>query len=166
MNVYFIDTSIFLNILDVPGRNSEREDVLKRLKELIEDNRNTSLILPFATIIETGNHIAHCDNGNARRDAADRFKKYINKMIDDEAPWSYYGEQFGVEDLRKICESFPDKAMRGFGIGDLSIIQAYEKYKANAVAVNRISIWSLDEHLCSYSEELTPMSLRNNHSSN
>ncbi len=162
MNVYFIDTSVFLNIVDVPGRNEQKGEVAKRLKEIVGDKNNT-LILPYATIIETGNFIAHCNNGTERRNAALRFKDYIIKMINDEAPWSYYGEQFGMDDLEKMCESFPEYAMNEVGIGDLSIIQAYEKDKSNATAVNRISIWSLDEHLSAYSEALTPISLRNVH---
>lgn len=162
MNVYFIDTSVFVNILDVPKMNNERKEVMHRLKELITGEGN-ALILPFATIIETGNHIAHCANGNERRRAAERFKDYIIKMINEEAPWKYYGEQFGIEDLKIMCENFPDMAMKGEGIGDLSIIQAYEKYKSTSVSVSHICIWSLDNHLSSYSEDLIPASLRNIH---
>ena len=70
MYVHFIDTSVFLNIINVPGRNQQREEVMKELKGLLEQKDVNTLILPFATIIETGNHIAHCGDGNQRRVAS------------------------------------------------------------------------------------------------
>lgn len=67
MNVRFIDTSILLNILDVPDRNQNKDEVVKEFKTLIGSQTET-LILPLATIIETGNHIAHIGSGNVRRE--------------------------------------------------------------------------------------------------
>lgn len=81
MYVHFIDTSLFLNIVNVPGRNQQREEVMRELKELLKDSKANALILPFATIIETGNHIAHCSDGNERRKAAQRFCEFIEKRL-------------------------------------------------------------------------------------
>ena len=67
MNIRFIDTSILLNILDIPGRNADKDMVTKEFKQIIKDP-NQTLILPLATIIETGNHIAHISNGCVRRE--------------------------------------------------------------------------------------------------
>ncbi|ETT55141.1 hypothetical protein C162_03547 [Paenibacillus sp. FSL R7-269] len=39
------------------------------------------------------------------------------------------------------------------GVGDLSIIQVYKKYK-NVPAIGSIRIWSLDHHLQAYYEEM------------
>ena len=86
----------------------------------------------------------------------------LKRMIKDEAPWKFYSDQFSEEDLLEICKGFPDSAMRGMGFGDLSIIQAYNKYKAGTPAIRRIRIWSVDKHLgYNYDEELTPHGLRN-----
>lgn len=60
-DVYFIDTSVLLNILSVPNRNQCESQIKNELMEYVR--RNVVLILPLATIIETGNHIAHIDNG-------------------------------------------------------------------------------------------------------
>ncbi|WP_308255994.1 hypothetical protein [Geminocystis sp. GBBB08] len=41
---------------------------------------------------------------------------------------------------------FPDSAMRGSGLGDLSIIHDWQKL-CNINQGRRVYIWSLDEHL-------------------
>lgn len=67
MRVHFIDTSVFVNIIDVPNMNDQRGTVMKELKELLKNRNKEKMILPFATIIETGNHIAQNGNGQQRR---------------------------------------------------------------------------------------------------
>jgi len=159
MDVHFIDTSVFLNIINVPDRNQNREEVLEELS-IISENGDT-LLLPFATIIETGNHIAQNGDGNQRRKSAERFCEIIRKTIRNEAPWKYYGQQMTEADLQSICENFQDSAMREVGFGDLSIIQAYEKYKNDTPAINRIRIWSIDKHLMIFDEKLHNINMRN-----
>lgn len=127
MDVHFIDTSVLLNILNVPGRNERHDEVMEELRGLGEKANVNALILPFATIIETGNHIAHCGDGNQRRKAAVKFQECIDKTVKQKAPWQYYGNQLTARDLEIICKDFPDSAMRGEGFGDLSIIRAYQK---------------------------------------
>ena len=162
MYVHFIDTSVFLNIINVPGRNQQREEVMKELKGLLEQKDINTLILPFATIIETGNHIAHCGDGNQRRRAAGKFSECIEKTINNKAPWQYYGDQLTPEDLKEICKEFPEFAMQGEGFGDLSIIRAYKKYKAETPAIHKIRIWSVDWHLRDmYEENIETFKLRN-----
>ncbi len=162
MYAHFIDTSVLLNILNVPGRDQQRDKVMRELKELLDQRGKNALILPFATIIETGNHIAHCGDGNQRRKAAVKFSECIDKTINNKAPWQYYGNQLTPEDLREICEEFPDSAMRGEGFGDLSIIRAYQRYKEETPAIHKIRIWSVDEHLKDiYEEDMKNAKLRN-----
>lgn len=162
MFVHFIDTSVFLNIINVPGRNQQHDEVMKELKELLSQKDENAFILPFATIIETGNHIAHCSDGNQRRKAAEKFTECIEKTINNKASWQYYGNQLTPEDLKQICMEFPDFAMRGEGFGDLSIIRAYEKYKDETPAIHKIRIWSVDKHLKDhYEETVETIKLRN-----
>lgn len=68
MNVRFIDTSVMLNLLEVPEMCSKAKEVKEQWKEVLRTEE--VLILPVATIIETGNHIAHISNGNVRRTIA------------------------------------------------------------------------------------------------
>ena len=162
MYVHFIDTSVFLNIVNVPGRNQQRDEVMRELKQLLTNCEGNALILPFATIIETGNHIAHCSDGNIRRKTAQRFCECIEKTVTNEAPWQYYGNQLTIEDLSEICKDFPDFAMREEGFGDLSIVQAYKKYKDETPAIHKIRIWSVDSHLKDiYEETVESVYMRN-----
>lgn len=162
MYVHFIDTSVFLNILNVPGRNQQHDEVMKELKELLKEKDKNVFGLPFATIIETGNHIAHGGDGNQRREAAERFTKCIEKTINNKAPWQYYGNQLTSDDLKIISREFPNCAMRGEGFGDLSIIRAYEKYRDETPAISKIRIWSIDRHLKNnYQETVERIQLRN-----
>lgn len=154
MNVVFIDTTVFLNIINLDGRNDHRDQVMKTLKEYLASSNSYALILPLATIIEAGNHIAHGSNGEYRRRAAKIFCDCIEKMLNDEAPWKYYGEGVKPDDLRSMCKIFPEYALNEVGFGDISIIQAYEKYKTTVPGVGHISIWSLDSHLAGYSEDI------------
>ncbi len=154
MNIRFIDTSILLNILDIPGRNADRDLVTEEFKQIIQD-KNQTLILPLATIIETGNHIAHISDGRVRREKGERMAEYLRRTAKGESPWKYYDRGLAQTDLLKLADQFPDSAMRAMGIGDLSIIYAYEQYKEEVPAVGSIMIWSTDKHLAQYKEEMS-----------
>lgn len=77
MNVRFIDTSVMMNLLEVPGRCADSQMIKDEFRQII-DNKEV-LILPIATIIETGNHIAHISNGNSRRTIASKFGELFEK---------------------------------------------------------------------------------------
>ena len=59
-----VDTSILLNILNVPGKNERQDEVFAAFEEKVEAGE--TFFLPLATIIETGNHIGHLPVGNER----------------------------------------------------------------------------------------------------
>ncbi len=86
MNIHFIDTSVFANILDIPNMNADRKLVIAEFNKLIKSKKDR-LILPYATLIETGNHIAHNGDGRQRRKVAEVFATYLRKPIRNEAPW-------------------------------------------------------------------------------
>lgn len=160
MNVHFIDTSVFVNILNVTNMNEKHKEIMEELETLIY-TKTEMLILPFATIIETGNHIAQNGDGRQRRASAEQFRTCLIKTVEGEAPWAYYGEQMTPEDLKLICADFGDFAMRGEGFGDLSIICAYQRFKEETPAVSRIRIWSRDKHLQAYDETVHRVVTRN-----
>ena len=54
--IVLLDTSVYLNILDVPGWNQERDTILDEFEIRVGDD--DIFLLPMATIWETGNHIA------------------------------------------------------------------------------------------------------------
>lgn len=160
MSVRFIDTSIIMNLLEVPHKCEKAEKVKAEFKTAV-DNKDI-LILPVSTIIESGNHIAHIADGTIRRRLALKFKEFLEKTANGEAPWKLYGVKLEKEDLLLLAERFPDYALHyKMGLGDMSIICFYEKYKEEVPAVGHIMIWSEDRHLQGYEEDVTIKRRRN-----
>jgi len=123
-------------------------------------NRSETLILPIASIIETGNHIAHIGDGNIRRTTAQRFAQYLMDTADNTAPWSLINLEWTPDDLRKFADIFPEQAMRRVGFGDMSIIDAYNDYIERTPGVS-VRIWSTDDHLMAYRHEAPEIGRRN-----
>lgn len=144
--VAIVDTSIFCNVLNIPHMSSDRTQVVEKLKELIEED--TNLLLPMAAVYETGNHIAQLSDGRNRRRFAESFVEQVKKAIEGEAPWKVM-QLPKMEEVEEWLGGFPDSAMRGAGMGDLSIIKEWEKM-ARKTPNCRIFIWSLDGDLQGY----------------
>jgi hypothetical protein len=138
-----VDTSVLLNVLDVPGRNQDRAAVFATLVAHVEQNDH--LLLPMAAIVETGNHIAHVRDGNERRSAAQRFVDEIRKALQGDTPWRPVNFPTN-EQVLKWLHDFPDRASAGIGFGDLSIIKEWETC-CTRFPMSRVKIWALDEHL-------------------
>ena len=66
--IIIVDTSVLLNVLDVPGFNQDRNAVLDEFGELVD--AGASLLLPMGAVFETGNHIADVRDGRQRRSRA------------------------------------------------------------------------------------------------
>jgi hypothetical protein len=141
--IVLVDTSILLNVVDVPGLNQHRIDVLATFAERIENGDH--LFIPIAAIIETGNHIAHLADGRLRRQAAERFVKEVRAALNDEAPWKPLNMPNAAE-LSLWLIDFPESAMRQVGMGDLSIQKEWAQLcKKNPMT--RVMIWSADSDL-------------------
>lgn len=151
MNVRFMDTSVMTNILEVPGRCSDAQKIKEEFNFAMKQEE--VLILPIATIIETGNHIAHIADGNIRRNVAAKFGQCLRKTAEGEAPWQLYGVELDKEGLVYLADHIEEMASFEIGVGDTSIIYAYEQYKNNTPGIGRIMIWSTDQHLQGYIEE-------------
>lgn len=144
--VRFIDTSIMSNLLGIPGKCQNHDKVWEEFKAAIHDK--DTMILPVATVIETGNHIAHQSDGNVRRKLALKFSEYLLRTAKGEAPWFLYGNGLTTDDLIYIAEKFPEYATRAIGTGDLSIITQFNDY-VNTIPAGTVMIWSTDAHLSS-----------------
>lgn len=138
--IVIVDSSVLLNIIDVPGRNQRRAEVLDRLAALIDSGAH--LFIPMAAIVEVGNHIARVANGAHRRSAAERFVSEVRSALANEAPWKPVNFPSNQEVL-KWLNAFPDSAMRGIGMGDLSIRQEWEAC-CHQYAMSRVWVWTLD----------------------
>ncbi|MDM8516112.1 hypothetical protein QUF76_07930 [Desulfobacterales bacterium HSG16] len=152
MSICLIDTSVFVNILDIPGKNQQKQQILDELEKKI--GQDWQLLLPMATIIETGNHIAQCGDGRIRRTCAKKFIEQVRGAFDGVAPWSPTAFPT-IEEIGTYLSEFPDYAMRGkngssgIGFGDFTIIKEWKKIcKQNPL--REILIWSLDGDLLGY----------------
>jgi len=147
--ICLIDTSIFLEILSVPAKASHHRQVLDELETKIQ--KRETLFLPMATILETGNHIAQNGNGSQRRKCANDFVLQVQKALKGESPFrpiSFLNE----DQLLQWLDEFPESAMRGSGLGDLSIIHDFDRL-CQQNQRRRVYIWSLDGHLSSFNQK-------------
>ena len=146
--ICLIDTSSFLEILNVPHKASQSELILQKLEEKIKARE--SLFLPMATILETGNHIAQNRDGNQRRICAKKFVNQVTQALEGKPPFTPINF-LKQEDLQGWLKEFPDEAMGGRGLGDLSIIHDWQKI-CDQNPSRRVYIWSLDKHLKGYNQ--------------
>ena len=144
--ICLVDTSIFVQIVNVPFMSNDRPAILEALKSKLAATE--SLFLPMATIIETGNHIGQNGDGRQKRACAIDFVKQVELAIDGKSPFTALNF-LEAKDMRRWLAEFPNWAMRGSGLGDLSIVHDWERIRDQNEA-RRVYIWSLDEHLAAY----------------
>ncbi len=147
--IVLVDTSILLNVLNVAGRNQQRDHVLRMFATRIENDDH--LFIPLAAIIETGTHIAHMADGGLRRPAAQRFTAAVQDALDNVAPWKPLNFP-GHSDLSAWLLKFPDSAGRKVGMGDLSIQHEWAQL-CRKYPMSRVLIWSVDADLQGYDRQ-------------
>lgn len=147
--VWLIDTSIFLNVLDIPGFNQKRSAVFEAFEFRIE--QGDSFLLPFTSILETGNHIAQLPRSNQRLAFAKKFTEIVSQSIDGKAPWKPLAFP-SQTDLVKWLVDFHYKAEQGIGLGDHLIIKHWEEECKKLLHTKNyiVKIWSNDGHLLGY----------------
>lgn len=153
-SICLIDTSVFLNILNVPRCNEDRESVMQNFQEYIE--LGCTFLLPMATILETGNHIAQNGDGTIRRKTAIYFVEQVKAAFNGEAPWRPTAF-LDTKEILSWIDQFPDLAgknkapdkQEGTSFGDLNIIQEFHK-SCQRCPMSEVFIWSLDRDLQSY----------------
>jgi len=126
--VLIIDTSILCVYLELPhftqcGPTHDAWDIPRVQRKInIEQAAQTSFVLPLATIIETGNHIAQI-SGDPYPFAM-KFGEIIRACCDNEVPWAAFsaqGELWTDEVLRNLANTWPQQAARRTSIGDATI---------------------------------------------
>jgi len=152
--VVFIDTSVYLNILNVPDHNQDRPRILAEFKGMTTD----CLLLPFATIFETGNHISKLPDGGMRRKFAEAMVNDVYTAEQGYRPYQPIKILLREEFIKWLIE-FPGHAMRsksiektkeGGSLSDLTIKKEWEMACDNTLyRRRRVRIWSLDSDLSS-----------------
>jgi hypothetical protein len=156
--IVLLDTSVYLNVLDVPGFNQDRDAVLSAFRSAIEAGDH--FLLPLASVWETGNHIADLTDGQTRRRFGEKLVTDVTKAFQGQAP--YRATHFPDRDefLQWLGE-FPDMVMRsktvkkireGISLADLSIIKEWQR-NCSLHPMTRVRIWSLDDDLAGYDRQ-------------
>jgi len=161
-NVLIIDTSILNCWLQVPGKETcgsggDKWD-FQRIKELLEQesNNGSTFVLPVATLIETGNHIAQSTGD--RFQLAKKLTKILDASIIEEEPWAAFGHQATLwekEKLAKLSNEWPELAAQGLGIGDATIKDVAEYYAKTGSFT--VQILTGDKGLKSYEPAAPPL---------
>ena len=105
----------------------------------------------MGAVFETGNHIAQLPDGRQRRGYAEAFRERVREALAGRAPWRLIPgpEADQLAELADLLDSFPEYAMRGVGMVDLSIVKAWESACTRHPG-RHVRIWSLDNHLAGY----------------
>ncbi|MFI7297873.1 hypothetical protein [Streptomyces sp. NPDC050121] len=153
--VDFLDTSVFVEILDVPYMNDHRSDVLTEMDVRLRGG--VSFVLPTATVIETGNHVFQIKEGRARRRCADVFMKTLRRTARGEAPWRLHERTWDGAFLASLCDGgstgmdLGEHAATGLlGTGDLSIVAERDLYASRVQA--RVRIWTLEQTMGAWAD--------------
>lgn len=149
-----IDTSILCVWLRVPGKetcgpDNNRWDYERANNKINEEIANGALlVLPMATIIETGNHIAQ--SAGDKHELVNKFADHIENTIDGNSPWTSFNQQSHLmegEPLREILRKWRDTANAGQSLGDALIAEIANYY--NTLGAD-VEILTGDEGLKAY----------------
>lgn len=154
--VVFIDTSVLLNLLDVPGKNSHHQQLREEFNALVAGD--VTLVIPIAAVIEVGNHIAQLSDGNLRRDRATTFTGFLRASLEGVAPWVVSGASWDETFLRRLLDghgSLPglvELSSEKLGSGDVSILHELDRYRRRSDLPSKLPVrlWTLDGQLAAY----------------
>ena len=150
MTVWFVDTSVFCNLLPVPGLDQHRKEVLAEFSIRMADK--SVLILPVTAVVETGNFIAQLPDGRLRRSTAKRFVDVLQLVIEGRAPWRLHQFEWGVAFLQRLLDGGGTQiplvvhAENKLGAGDLCILTERQTYTLRT-GITDVKVWARDAAL-------------------
>jgi len=161
--VLIIDTSILCVWLQVPGKTTcgsaaeqwNKERVDQALEQEIQ--AGTTLVLPLATIIETGNHISQA--ASQRYEMAQALARIMAEAADGKTPWAAFTIQTDLWDadgLKKLATEWAALASQKLSIGDATIKTVAEYYARSGFEVE---IFTGDKGLKAYQPSLPPSTI-------
>lgn len=133
--ILILDTSILCCWLRVPGKDTagSGNDLWNhdRIEQLLTAERaqGSTFVLPIASLIETGNHIAQC-NGN-RFELANSLTTHLQDTVGSASPWAAFTDQSPLwepQNLQQLANTWPGLAVGGTSIGDATIKHVAEHY--------------------------------------
>ena len=133
--ILILDSSVLCCWLKVPGKDTAGPQgdqwTYQRINTLIqqEQQKGSTLVLPIASLIETGNHIAQATN--LRHQCATELARCLTDTADAKSPWAAFTDQtvlWEPDQLLKIAQDWPPLAAGGMSIGDATIKHVAEYY--------------------------------------
>lgn len=152
MVVRFIDTTILCNLIPVPGRDSDRAEVLAELQTFV--SARDVLILPVTAVIEAGNFIAQVDDGRLRRSAATSLDAQLRLAVQGQTPYTFHDFAWSAGFVERFLEgagtgqTFIEHATASLGAGDLLILTELEAYRQRTRL--DVRIWTRDAQLSAH----------------
>lgn len=151
--IELLDTSIILPLLGVPSKDQERTEVEEGVDSRTEEG--VQLLLPVATVLETGARIGEILDGSARRWCAEQFQTLLWKTLEHQAPWSFYALTWDDAFVARLAatdnlegELVECLESRRLQMGDLVILHEFNTLRANLKAQYLdIDVWTLDTQL-------------------
>jgi hypothetical protein len=155
--VQFIDTSVFVEILDVPGKASQHGKMVRELRQ--RASKGIKLVLPTAAVIEAGNHVCQVQNGHHRRECATRFDRMLRLSAAGETPWVLHEATWDAALLSALCDGagtgttlVEHSVRQTLGVGDLSVLAERDRYLSRvARSVVKVEVWTTDQQLAGWS---------------
>lgn len=157
--VLIFDTSVLCVWLKVPGKETCGSEENRLTFDVVnakiekEKSQGTTFVLPIASIIETGNHIAHSTGD--RHVVGHAFADIISATADQISPWAAFTEQSELwkkENLKVLAERWKESVISGQSLGDASIVDVANYY---ASAEFEVEIFTGDEGLKAYEPSTT-----------
>lgn len=140
--VVVFDTSVLCVLLAVPGKDTcgphddfwDQVRVDSFIRE--ERSRRSVFVLPLATIIETGNHIAQA--GSRRLETAQALMALLEMSLNEKEPWAAFSQQaelWGEERMRRLIEEWPRLSQSALSLGDATISAVADFYARTGAEV-------------------------------
>jgi predicted nucleic acid-binding protein len=152
--VELLDTSVLVELLGLPFVSDQKEEVRAEFTQRTE--RGTELLLPLATIVETGQHVERVADGHRRRECADRFARVLQATVDRKAPWSFSPTIRDPDLVAELIEPQEDAvpsltnslARQELEMGDLLILAEFRSLRSNLDPRARdVDVWTHDSGL-------------------
>lgn len=152
--VVFIDSSVLLRVLNVPGNTSKEEHELDVAQFSAYVAAGDQLVLPLTTVIETGNAIARVSGGDRHRCIV-TFVTFLRGSVANQRPWIASGLASTSALLSRMLDDgtihLVDLMDSGVGTGDAAIIAEVADLRERVPSATPIVIWTHDMGLKAYS---------------
>ena len=152
--IVVVDTSVLCCLLKVPTKDTagSKDDLwdCARVEQTLrnEEGEGSTFVLPIATLIETGNHIAN--SPGEKHEVAVALMQILSKTLSASAPWAAFADQeilWSTEKVDSLCREWPRLAVSGLTIGDATIKNVADYY---AEAGMTVQILTADQGLKAY----------------